>query len=126
MTSAIVFWCFGQGMEGYLHHEFLCKRTKVPEMLFSALWGTGWGRLFAGSVLFHFTSLRDAKLSNPKCFGKKSSFMVFQNSKHSCQNMFLLMTFYCETEVEWSNRKRLKPKYLINLDQLYGFMVDFS
>lgn len=91
--------------------------------------------MFSIKNLFHFTVLRDANLSNPKCFGKKFCFMEFQNSKHSCQNMpLLLMIFYWEIwgiifniELEWRKEKKgLKSKYCINLNQLHGSLFSVS
>lgn len=99
-----------------------CRRTMVPQMLRSALWGTVWRRCFPWSILFHFTSLRDANLSNPKGFGKKFSFMEIWNSKHSCQITPLLLMIFCweiwgihlNLEVKWRKGKERTEIKILN------------
>lgn len=96
ITSAVVSWCFGQGMDlistmsiwkttkekneekdGFkwcLQCASLCRRIQVPQVLFSALWGSEWGRLFPGRVLFHFTFLERCQSTKSKMFWKEIQF----------------------------------------------------
>lgn len=78
-------------------HPTAVVRSRRLWMLFSALQQTVGYWCFPYSILFHFTSLRDADLSNMKHYGDKCIFKEFLDSKHSCQNMLFspyLMIFY--------------------------------